>query len=300
MKHFLSLLAVAALLYACQKEVSSAESLKTVQVSLPQFFKNNTAPIHRFTATASDFISFTTAKGTDVQFPDNAFVTLNNVPVTGAVEIEIKEIFTPGEMILNNTPTMSNGAPLVSGGEFFVRARQNNEVLKLAPGKYIRISVRPPVGADMEGMQVFNGDTSTGTLNWILNSNQGNVVTRDSGLSYVSLFADSLQWLNIDKLIDEPQITYTVNPGNTPNVDSTAIFVHLTGRKSVFSFPAGANSFTSDNLIAARATLVGICVVDGKLYYAMQPVVMQNGGSATLTFTQIEEDALKQKLATLE
>ena len=300
MKHLLSLLAVAVLLYACQKEVLGSKSLKSEVVSLPQFFNNNAAPIHRFTAMASNPISLTTPKGTGVQFPDNAFVTLNNLPVTGQVTIDVKEIFTPGEMILNNTPTTSNGLPLVSGGEFFIRVTQNNEVLKLAPDKFIRLNVLTTASADMQGMQVFNGDTSTGSINWIPNSSQANFVTRDSSSSYVSLFADSLQWLNIDKFIDEPMITYTVNPGNSPNVDSSVVFVHLTGQKSVFSFPAMANSFTSNNMIAASATLVGICVIDGMLYYAMLPVVMQNGGSATLTFNQIQEDELKQKLASLE
>ncbi|HEY0058261.1 MAG TPA: hypothetical protein VGB56_03940, partial [Flavisolibacter sp.] len=199
-----------------------------------------------------------------------------------------------------NTPTMSNGLPLLSGGEFFVRVSQNNQELKLAPDMFIRLEVTPAAGADMDGMQVFNGDTSSGTLNWILNTSPANFVGRDTLSSTISLFADSLQWLNIDKFINEPKITYTVNPGNSPNPDSTAVFVHLTGQQSVLRFPAETTNFTSGNMIAAPATLVGICVVEGQLYYAMLPVVMKSGGTATLTFEKIEENVLKQKLAALK
>jgi hypothetical protein len=300
MKHIFFLAAAAFLLFACQKELSRSAPVKTGPVSLAQFFTKNAVPVYLFTAASENSIRLTTPKGTGVQFPENAFVTSGNRPVTGPVSIEVKEIFTPGEMILNNTPAMSDGKPLISGGEFFVRVTQGSEVLKLAPGKHIRLNVVPPAGADMQGMQVFNGDTSSGTINWIPNNNPGNTVARDTIRFSVILFADSLQWLNIDKFIDEPKIRYTVLPGNCPDLDSTAVFVHLTGQKSVFRFPGGASGLTSDNMIAARATLVGICVVDGKIHQSVVPVNMQNGGVATLAFTPIEEAALKQKLAALE
>src|SRR5215217_9026855 len=118
MKLLLSLLTLAVVIYACQKELSDSKTGKDDIVSLQQFFTKNTAPLQRITASASNPIRFTAAKGTSINFPDNAFVTLNNASVTGTVTIEVKEILTPADMILNNTPTMSNGLPLESGGEF--------------------------------------------------------------------------------------------------------------------------------------------------------------------------------------
>lgn len=299
MKRLFSLFLVGVLVYACQKEISFSEPDKSKTASLSAFFEKNAAPLQRFQANASGTIRFTAAKGTGVRFPDNAFVTMDGTPVTGEVTVEIKEIYTPAEMILNNTPTMSNGLPLVSGGEFFVRVTKNNETLRLAPGKYIQLDLANSAGAATSGMQVFNGDTSTGTVNWIPNTSQTNFVRNDS-LFLASLFADSLAWLNCDKFINEPRITYTVNPGNSPAADSTVVFAHITGQRAVFTFPASSNNnFTSESMIAAAATVVGICVVEGKLYYAMVPVTMRNGGSVTLNFAPIEDEALKQKLSAL-
>jgi hypothetical protein len=209
-------------------------------------------------------------------------------------------------MILNNTPTMSDGLPLVSGGEFFVRATQNGERLKLAAGKYVQINLGTLSRVEMAGMQVFNGDTTSGTMNWMLNTQPTNVVVQvqDSlvggGSNSVNLlFADSLEWINCDKYIDEPKITYTVDPGNTPNVDSTAVFVHLTGRNAIMRFPKVGDTFAYTNMIATEATVVGICVMDGTLYYAINPVVTEPGGATTLNFKSISEEALKMKLAEL-
>jgi hypothetical protein len=301
MKRVLAMLTFAILVYACQKEVVGANLPENNIASLEQFFTNNTTPLQNFKADANAFINLTTPKGTGIIFPDNAFVTLNNVPVTGDVTVEVKEILTPAEMILNNAPTTSNGLPLESGGEFYVRVTQNNEVLKLAPGKYIQIRTTNTAGVDMNGMQVFNGNMSNGVVNWTLNTNQTNFVARDSTTNNAaSLFADSLQWLNIDKFINEPKITYTIDPSSSPNVDSTVVYVHLTGKNSIFRLPYGTSSFSSSNMIAATATLVGICVIDNSLYYAMLPVVMQDGGSATLRFTQTTEKELKQKLSALK
>jgi hypothetical protein len=299
MKLLFSLLALAMLNYGCQKELSDFKTGEDDIVSLGQFFTKNAAPLQRFTASASNPIRVTAAKGTGVNFPDNAFVTLNNASVTGTVTIEVKEILTPADMILNNTPTMSNGLPLESGGEFFVRVTQNNEVLRLAPGKYIQLNLTNPTGVNMAGMQVFNGDdSSANTVNWIPNTTPGNVVQDDS-ISTVSLFADNLQWINCDKFINDPKIKYTVAPGNSPNIDSTVVYVHFTERNAIMSVGRTDNRFVSESVIATAATIIGICIVDKTIYYAMMPVTLQDGGSTTLNFTPITEEDLKKKLSAL-
>lgn len=299
MKLLLSFTVLTIVLYACQKELKVSKQANTNIASLQQFFRSNGTPIQNVKANASTYINFTTTKGNEVIFPDNAFVTLSGIPVSGDVTIEIKEIATPAEMILNNMPTISNGLPLTSGGEFFVRATQNNNSLILAPGKYIRLNLINS-SADMNGMQVFNGDTANGTVNWIANTIQNNVVTRDSMSSYSSLFADSLQWINCDRFIDEPKISYSVNPGNSPNIDSTVVYVSLTGRRSVMTLRETNGFFSYDKMIASPATIISICVVNGTIYYSMIPVTMENGGSVTLDFSPIREAELKQKLSTLK
>jgi hypothetical protein len=114
------------------------------------------------------------------------------------------------------------------------------------------------------------------------------------------LMSDSLSWINIDKFINEPLINYTINPGNTPNIDSTIVFLHLTGRNSVLQFPKKDNKFFSHQMIEAQATVLGFCSINGIMYFSMVPVNMKNHGSATLNFAQATEAEIKQKLSTLK
>ena len=293
---FISLI-IASLIFACQREVKIILP-KSKSTSLEDFFKKNAVPVQKFTGVASDRIAVTTTKGTKVEFPPNAFITLNNLPVTGNVTIEIKEIRTPAEMVLNNMPTMSNGLPLESGGEFFVKVTQSNQELKLAPGRYLQMSLVKTAGVNMSGMQVFNGKDTGGSVNWIPNNNPNNFV--QDTFNVIGLFADSIKWINIDKFINEPYISYTADPGNTPHIDSTQVMVHLTGRSALLRIYKTTDRFYSDKMLVADATVIGVCVLNGEFYYAFHPVKMVNGGKITLQFVKTSEEELKQKLLTLK
>jgi hypothetical protein len=279
-------------LISCQGEIDTVLTpAKTV--SLEEFFTRNTPAPKKLSANSSSTIFLTTSKGSNVRFPANAFVTQAGVPVTGDVNIEVQEISDPMNMILANKPTMSNGALLESGGEFYIRVTKNNEVLKLAPNSFVNIDINK----NMTGMKVFNGrPQADGTVNWVENTNTGNFVFPDS-LGKTKMFADSVEWINCDKFYNDPTITYSVLPGNCPLIDSTKIYLHLTGRNTVMSFPKNG---ISNQLIASNATIVAICVKGGTLYTSVMSVVLQDGKSVTLQFSESTEDALKRKLQALK
>jgi len=293
---------IAFFISSCQPDLSDVQPRRQVYTSLQDFQTRNKVASQSFTASSSNTISLQGAKGSRFIFPANAFVTQSGQPVTGNVAIEVKEILKPIDMILSNMPTVSDGRPLESGGQFFIRATKNNEELKLAPGKQVQVVVRNANAQAMQGMQVFNGvETANGSVNWQLNTNQANVVRPDStGSTLYTMFSDQINWLNIDKFYNEPQITYTVNVANTPDINETVVYVHLTGRNTAFGFPRTAAGFTSDYLIAAQATLVAICVKDEKLYYAMTPVTLQHGGTTNMQLVETTEENLKARLATLQ
>lgn len=279
-------------LTACQRELSDFQNSE--YISLQDFYVKNATTPKKMSANSSQWITFTTSKGTKISFPDNAFVNSSGSSVTGDVDIEVLEILSPMEMILNNKPSMSNGAPLQSGGEFFIRVTKNGQKLRLATNSFVELKL--PSNSTMNGMKVFNGrPQEDGSVNWIENNNQGNFVFPDS-LGKTSMFADSVDWINCDKFYNDPVITYSVLPGNCPLIDSTKIYLHLTGRNTVMSFPKNG---ISDKLIASPATIVAICVKEGKLYTSVMPVILENGKSVTLQFEPSSEEALKRKLQTL-
>ncbi|MGZ5191112.1 MAG: hypothetical protein ACXWCZ_08845 [Flavisolibacter sp.] len=278
-------------MFSCQGEIDTPFIEK--QVSLQEFFTKNAPPSKKLSANSTSTIFFSTSNGTNIRFPANAFVTKAGVPVTGDVNIEVQEILDPMNMILANKPTTSNGALLESGGEFYIRVTKNNEELKLAPNAFINIDLKK----NYTGMSVFNGaPQADGTVNWVQNTNTGNFVFPDS-LGKTKMFADSVEWINCDKFYNDPTITYSVLPGNCPLIDSTKIYLHLTGRNTVMSFPKNG---ISNQLIASPATIVAICVKEGTLYTSVMSVVLQDGKSVTLQFSESTEDALKRKLQTLK
>lgn len=295
-------IAVLMMTLACQKEVSEEVGQSAIKI-IDDFHQKNRNEVQTFSSSAISANVITTAKGTKIHVPANGFVTQDGSPVTGNVTVSVKEIYTPGEMILNNMPTTSGGLLLESGGEYEIKVSQNDDVLKLSPGNFIRIDI-PSAATNMQGMQVFNGTPDAdGNVDWSLNTNPGNVVVRDSLLfAGASLFADDINWINCDKFINDPTVTFTAYPGNAPGNDSTNVFVHLTGRNTVvkMNWTIGLSQFESDKLLATPSTIVGISAKNGQLYASITPVNVTNGASITMNFAAYTEKELKDRLSKLK
>ncbi|AXT51501.1 hypothetical protein D1818_11910 [Aquimarina sp. BL5] len=101
------------------------------------------------------------AEGTILYFPVNSFEDQNGNPVTGAVTIELIEIYDKAKMLLTRMPTNGkrpNGdvETLVSGGEFYINAKQNGEQLQLVND----FMLFAPADEFDEDMRIFNGQNN--------------------------------------------------------------------------------------------------------------------------------------------
>ena len=291
------------LLLSCQRELSySTTQAAGVVKSVTDFHAKNRKDQQVFTFNSASSSILSASKGAKLHLPSNGFVTQNGNPVSGNIEVSVKEIYTPMEMIFNNMPTTSNGRLLESGGEFQIMISQNNAPLKLAPGNFIKIGI-PNIGRAMQGMEVFNGvENAIGEVNWVVNPKPGNFVVGDSLLySNTNLFSDEINWLNCDKFINEPTVDFTVNPGNAPSGDSTNVFVHLTGRNTVvkMNWVQGLSYFKSNMLLAVPSTIVGISTKKGELFASVSAANIQNGSSVTMNFLPYTEQQLKNRLSQL-
>jgi hypothetical protein len=302
MKKILSIsLFASIILVACQKELSRVNSGETTAGTLTHFFLQNRSSTEAFSIASSSPGQVITSKGTKISFPANAFVDENNNAVTGAVKIEVKEIITPMEMILNDMPTTSGNRLLESGGEYNIKVSQNNRKLKLAPGNFLKIQL-PDAGVSANGMQVFNGVRDANeSVNWIPNNNPGNFVVRDSLFLRTELICDSINWINCDKFVNDPTVEYSVYPGNAPSADSTNVFIHLTGRNSIvkMNWTQGLSYFNSRMVLAVPSTIIGVSKKNGQMYLSVIPVNIQNGQSVTLNFSSYTEAQMKARLAQL-
>lgn len=295
-------IAVTVFIISCHPELSDARKEAGANKTVSEFHTKNRKEQQVFTTSATTSNVITTSKGAKLYLPSNGFVTSGGSAVSGNIEVSVKEIYTPMEMIINNMPTVSDGKLLESGGEFQVTVTQNGAPLELAPGNFLKIGL-PDINRDLRGMQVFKGVPDTaGQVNWVLNSNPGNFVVQDSTLfANSNLFSNEVDWINVDKFISEPTVEFTVQPGNAPSGDSTNVFVHITGRNTVvkMNWTQGLSYFKTNSLLAVPCTIVGISTKNGELYASVTPVNIQNGGSVTMNFSLYTEQQLKSRLSQL-
>jgi hypothetical protein len=309
MRKYLFLLTWPVLIFiGCKKEFSTFYTSNTYS-SLKEFFSTNAKPSEYFVVNSSKNISLKTKGGSIITFEKNSFVDSLNQPVPGDVNIEVKEILTPAEMIYNQVYPVSDGKLLESGGQFYIHPKKNSKSLKLAPGKQVQIML-PNLGISMGGMRVFNGrPTNSGTgssVNWKINNNPGNVVAFDSlnfsglgALSPKKLFSDSIEWVNCDKFVYDQKISYLFIYPNPSEFDEIAVFVVFNGRNALASLGLLTNTsmISSNYLVSRPATIVALARKGKKLFASINSTTLVNGGSTTLNFIEYSAVALKAKLS---
>ncbi|PSL47178.1 hypothetical protein CLV51_10223 [Chitinophaga niastensis] len=164
----LACLAVAALaISSCKKNDSPADApAKGLDAKMLTELLTSKAPqFEHFSIDGAAGGTITSSQGTKFNIPPNIFVTASGAPVTGPVDISIREIRDVSSMILLDKPTMTDdGRMLVSYGEFFVKAVQNKQDLGLQPKNDRGIGVQVPAkqvngGANNE-IPMWGGDTT--------------------------------------------------------------------------------------------------------------------------------------------
>jgi hypothetical protein len=161
----LILIAVMALgIASCKKSNETSQSRTDAQV-MADFMQQNGPKSESFTVDAAAGATVTTTKGTKLHIPAGAFVRSNGQVVTGSVAVAVKEILGVSDMILGDKPTLTaDGKLLISFGEFYVKAAQNNEELKLKKDSAIRIQVQAKNGAGgRQEVPMWGGDSSITT-----------------------------------------------------------------------------------------------------------------------------------------
>lgn len=194
--------------------------------TMAAFMKNNGPAFQTFTVNADAGAVITSSKGTTYTIPAGAFQTKAGASVTGNVTVSIKEISTPADMIFSNKPTLTrDGRMLASYGEFFIRAAQNNQDLKLKQDSGIKVAVKAkPNGQEIP---MWSGDstitTSISGYNYLnvaitlsvqMSVNKGIVWDQLNTAGYaffngsngtLNFTIDSLvQWKNCDQIISNP------------------------------------------------------------------------------------------------
>jgi hypothetical protein len=291
----------------CDSNSSTSDSYS----STSDFFVKNQLPIQSYTIDGSAGGSFTTAQGTIVTVPPNAFKTLSGAMISGNVTIKFKDLYKKSDMLLDNMPTSSIwGIPLKSGGEFFIKAMKDNSVAILANGK--RILVQQPVAltggldtAMLEEPFVMRQD-SIGGIGWIPSPIDS--IYYAAGAYIFSLYefnpqSDSGSWCNSDNpsfFFSYPQTTLTLHPTNAINEYGTTVFLlfnNISSMVSVYSDNVNFNYYFAPE--GLQCTLVAVGVKNGNLYSAFVPITITSNLTVNFTLTQTTTTDFKATLNSL-
>lgn len=95
----------------------------------------------------------------------NSFLNAQGKTPDGPIDLEIKEVMTPYEIMKAGLNTMSGDKLLETGGMFYINARDGEENLKIDPNKPLNVNV--PVNNSKSDMMLFKGERKAdGSINW--------------------------------------------------------------------------------------------------------------------------------------
>lgn len=298
-KHFLILiLSSLVVLHGC-KELDPDEPY---QLTLADFLENNKPALQTFTVQAGVETEIHGAKGCTINFGANSFVTMSGTPVTtGNIEIQLREVTTKKDMVLSQTPTISDNELIVSQGVYFLKALQNGFELRIE-----NFSTGNQFGNIVEMPEVFLGGIINGDrFNWITNDSIGNAQVdywrSDSGYYHLDIFStyfnnNNYSWINCDYFYNNiaPRVAVFFPTADSINGYFFQSYLVFNDLNAVLTY----NSYSSNQLefynipTGLDATLVTYYIVDGKVFVATADITTSDALSTPITFTETTEQGL--------
>lgn len=303
LKNILGTLAIATLLFtSCTK--NDNDDLDIIVRATAEDFNNlkdealnNLTQTFQFNADDGS-ISLTSENGVDI-YINGSCLTLDGNPVTGQVDLEFVELFDKGNMLVTNKPTMgvlSNGdkALLISGGEFFIEATQNGNVLETTCNIQLGIPTALTGAADND-MILWNGTIDEdGNLAWDENkrdgaNGQGGVFTE--GNQYYAFIGD-FGWSNVDRFYNDPRPKTTILVDVPEGYDNTNCSVFLsydgedTGLANLDTYDPNAELFSEHYgqiPIGLECHVIFVTEEANDWKYAVQAATIVENGVITIT-----------------
>ena len=121
-------------------------------------------PASTFAIDNSRDTTLTGPSGTVLHIPANVFVDNMGAAVT-EVELELKEVLDPLDMVLGNMTTTSGGDLLQTGGMLWLGATSNGTPVSLANDKHINVAI--PCDSVRAGMMRYAGQEKEGGIDWV-------------------------------------------------------------------------------------------------------------------------------------
>lgn len=244
-----------------------------------------------------------------VSFAPGSLLLPNGSPASGNVNLHITQLKKKGDFIRFGRPTTSRGHVLTTGGSFYVTVTKDGVPLSLAANQSFNIRYIAPSPSDQ--MKVFYpaSDTSGG-FSWepAADTNISTVapfIQQDSsGINTIrgyNLFANSFQWINVDKFRDSTAPATTVTAFLPPNYTNlnTSVFMVFKNENSVVQvwgdYPT--RSFKLHNVpTGVDVAIISVSLIGEELYLATHEARISANMTVNLTPTITTRAALSSYL----
>ena len=243
-------------------------------------------------------ITLTSEAGVQININGDC-LTLNGNEITGPVDLEYVELFEKGNMLTTNKPTMGelpNGdkALLISGGEFFVEATQNGNILDTNCGFQLIIPASLTGGPDTE-MTLWEGEIDNeDNLTW--DEIDTAVNNEDVFLEVDSYYAFlDFGWTNVDRFYSDPRPKTQIQvqpPTNYTNLNS-AVYLSYDGEAPALAFLDTFDNVTnifSEHYgqipIGLECHVIFVTEDNGVWRYAIKPVTITANDVITFTLSE--------------
>lgn len=307
----LSSLALAALLASCNKDKVDYVNNSGPYTSLNQVYGNLSSGTSKFTVDATAGGTFTGPKGTVFILPGQSLLDLAGNPVTGNVDVEIREYTKVADMIFSKVLPISDDKALRSGGEVFFKASQNGQQLKFKQNAFYTTKIAQP-GVPINNLTVFYGTeintvaTAPNTVNWAeapKDSLQARVAFVTAGNDTVSIFCDSMGMVNADAFLPNPNYqTFTINITGVPSFDKNNFQAYALYDDYLAVWPMAFNTsgiINENHVPNAPVHFVIMGVSNGKFYGGMLGTTPTNNSTYTVNLVETTPQSFKEQIAAL-
>jgi hypothetical protein len=250
----------------------------------------------------------TGSSGIEVVVPADAFVKLDNSPVTGQVDLIMRSANDFTSMIGYGLSTITSADLLSTGGMVEVRAKQGSDVLKIKPGKKLEVVFTGPYNPQFAGFAGRATSQPENPIVWDLNSNWQSDSAMIQGQLRTAIDIDSLGWVNCDYFYNIPgpkTPVYLKLPEAYGNTNTICFMVFRQDRVLAGMVPDVANRRywpgASYQLPEGKAlSFVAIGKKDNKVFYGRADVTITTNLQTTIpAMEEISEAELKNRLNSL-
>lgn len=301
-------------LFSCNKDRNNDVSVVTpVQPTVDSIFSLLRLSPKVLTVNAAAGGSFFGNSGTRFFFYPNSFQTATGAIVTEDVQVSVTEYLKAGDMIFSKMLPVSDGEPLLSGGEFNISAAQNGQQVYLRP-HYTFMANIPCSGADVSGMQFFVGresvDTTQMLVNWVVpkvDSQNYHLIILPQGPKYtvndtLRIISDSLKMTNADRFMSSPNYQRFTVTASAPGIvfDSNsyimgyALYDTYLGAWPMRAFDKGV--FYEGHVPDIPVHFVVFGLIDGKFYGGVTAATPVTGANYIVNMTVEDPVTFKAQL----